>query len=92
MKIKMKGKRKQFIDPSRQCYQKRVYILQNGGKKVTCQNFRLIKSNVLNPNGSFLLHWFVLHFIKGFLNLKNEPIRIQNNICKTSSCFKDYTV
>ena len=71
MHVDNERKRKQFVSPSQECYQKRVYILQNGGKKVTCQNFKLIKSNVLNSNGSFLLHIFVLHFIRSFLNLKN---------------------
>ena len=76
--------------PSRQGYQNFVYFHRNGGEIVTYQNIKWTKSNVLNPNGSFLLHIFVLHFIRGFLDLKNEPIRNQNNICKRSSCFKDY--
>ena len=87
---KSNEKRKQFIDPSRQCYQNDVYFLQNGVENVTYQNFKWTKTNLLNSNGSFLLHIIALHFIMFFLNLKNEPIRIQINVYKNLHCFKDY--
>ena len=81
-----------YYIPSCQRYQRNVFLLQSGGKNVTYLNFKWSKTNVLNPNGSFLKHIIVLHFIKIFINLKNESIRIQNNICKIPSCFKDYSL
>ena len=87
--MKKKGKRKQFIDPSLQCYQKRVYILQNGQGNVTYQKLKWIKSNAGKQNGTFFQHTIALHFIKIILDEKNSSIRFPSNICKIKHCFKD---
>ena len=80
-----------FFNPSRQSYLRFVYFLQNSIKNVAYQNFNWSKTNVLNPNGPFLKHIIVFHFIKIFINLKNESIRNQTHIYKITSCFKDYS-